>query len=236
MTLDGVDVNDAQLQSAYTSAVRMTQEALQEFRVATSNYGAESGHSSGPQVSLVTRSGTNNYNGSGYWFLRRTATSSNEYFLKLSQVLANKPSEAPKLDKDTFGGSLGGPIKRNKLFFFGNYEYLREKSQTPVVRAVPSDSFRDGVLMYLCAVPSECPAGSAQGFGSSHPVPAGWHGLTPAEIAAIDPLGIGPSRAGSQVFEAVPLAERAGPGRSEPHGLPVRGANPESVPHHHQPC
>ena len=78
VTLDGVDVNDPQLQTAYTSAVRITQEALQEFRVSTSNYGAESGRSSGPQVSLVTRSGTNNYNGSGYWFCgapRRRATS-----------------------------------------------------------------------------------------------------------------------------------------------------------------
>ncbi len=67
MTLDGIDVNDPQLQAAYTSAVRVTQEALQEFRVSTSNYGAEAGRSSGPQVSLVTRSGTNQFNGSGYW-------------------------------------------------------------------------------------------------------------------------------------------------------------------------
>src|SRR3990170_5446307 len=81
VTLDGVDVNDPQLQAAYTSAVRMTQEALQEFRVSTSNYGAESGRSSGAQVSLVTKSGTNQYTGSAYWYLRRTDTSTNEYFL-----------------------------------------------------------------------------------------------------------------------------------------------------------
>ncbi len=92
VTLDGVDVNDPQLQTAYTSAVRMTQEALQEFRVSTSNYNADSGRSSGPQVSLVTRSGTNQFNGSGYWTFRRTATSSNEYFLKLSQLQAGKES------------------------------------------------------------------------------------------------------------------------------------------------
>ena len=61
VTLDGIDVNDPQLSTAYTSAIRMTQEALQEFRVSTSNYNAEMGRSSGPQVSLVTRSGTNQY-------------------------------------------------------------------------------------------------------------------------------------------------------------------------------
>ena len=77
VTLDGIDVNDPQLQAAYTSAVRVTQEALGEFRVSTSNYGAEAGRSSGPQVSLVTRSGTNQFNGSGYWLGRRTDFSSN---------------------------------------------------------------------------------------------------------------------------------------------------------------
>ena len=67
VTLDGIDVNDPQMPTAYTSAIRMTQEALQEFRVSTSNYNAEMGRSSGPQVSLVTRSGTNQFDGSGYW-------------------------------------------------------------------------------------------------------------------------------------------------------------------------
>lgn len=210
VTLDGVDVNDPQLQAAYTSAVRMTQEALQEFRVSTSNYGAESGRSSGPQVSLVTRSGTNQFDGSAYWFLRRTATSSNEYFLKLTQVLAEEETKAPKLDKDTFGGSIGGPIRRNRMFFFGNFEALRENSESPVARAVPSNSFRDGILMYECAVPSACPGGTARGFRGNHSVPAGWHGLTPAEIAAIDPLGIGPSVAASQYFQQYPSPNEPG--------------------------
>jgi hypothetical protein len=210
VTLDGVDVNDPQLQAAYTSAVRMTQEALQEFRVSTTNYGAETGRSSGPQVSLVTRSGTNDFRGSGYWVLRRTATSSNEYFLKLSQVLNGEPSEAPKLDKDIWGGSFGGPIKRNKMFFFFNYERLKENSESPVVRSVPSNSFRDGVLVYQCAVPSACPGGTVSGFSGSHAIPAGWHGLTPPQIAAIDPLGIGPSRAASTYFKQYPSPNEPG--------------------------
>ncbi|HVL69240.1 MAG TPA: carboxypeptidase-like regulatory domain-containing protein [Vicinamibacterales bacterium] len=210
VTLDGIDVNDPQLQAAFTSAVRMTQDALQEFKVSTTNYGAEMGRSSGPQVSLVTKSGTNEFNGAGYWFARRTATSSNEYFLKLSQVLANKPSEAPKLDKDIAGGSLGGPIRRGKAFFFGNFEALREKSETPVLRSVPSNSFRDGVLMYRCATAAQCPGGTVRGFNNNHTVPAGWYGLTPSQIAAIDPLGIGPSRAASQYFSQYPSPNEPG--------------------------
>ncbi len=210
VTLDGVDVNDPQLQAAYTSAVRMTQEALQEFKVSTSNYGAESGRSSGAQVSLVTKSGTNQYTGSGYWFLRRTQTSSNEYFLKLAQLGQHKPSQAPKLDKDIFGGALGGPIRRNRAFFFGNYEKFRENSETPVVRSVPSDSFRDGVLMYQCAVASQCPGGTVRGFSSTHDVEAGWYGLSPSQVAAIDPLGIGPSRAASELFKEYPSPNEPG--------------------------
>jgi hypothetical protein len=210
VTLDGIDVNDPQLQAAYTSAVRMTQEALQEFKVSTSNYGAESGRSSGAQVSLVTKSGTNNFNGSTYWFLRRTEQSSNEYFLKLAQLGSGDESQAPKLDKDIYGGALGGPIKRNKMFFFANFEKLKENSETPVVRSVPSDSFRDGVLMYECADPGACPGGSVAGFANTHAVRPGWFGLSPAQIAAIDPLGIGPSVAASQHFKQYPSPNEPG--------------------------
>jgi hypothetical protein len=210
VTLDGIDVNDPQLQAAYTSAVRMTQDALQEFKVSTTNYGAEAGRSSGAQVSLVSRSGTNQYNGSGYWFLRRTATSSNEYFTKLAQVLAGKPSVAPKLDKDIGGGAFGGPIRRNKMFFFGNYEKFKENSESPVVRSVPSASFRDGVIQYRCEVASLCPGGSVQGFSASHSVEAGWFGLSPSQIASLDPLGIGPSLAASQHFKQYPLPNEPG--------------------------
>ena len=67
VTLDGIDVNDPQNQSAFTSVLRVTLESVQEFRVTTSNYGAEQGRSSGAQVSLVTRSGTNTLSGTGYF-------------------------------------------------------------------------------------------------------------------------------------------------------------------------
>jgi hypothetical protein len=210
VTLDGIDVNDVQNQTAFTSAVRMTQESLQEFRVSTSNYSAESGRSSGPQVSLVTRSGTNQFDGSGYWTFRRTETSSNEYFLKLSQLASGKPSQAPKLDKDIYGGSIGGPIRRNRLFFFGNLERLELRSETSVARDVPSDSFRDGVLMYLCATAAQCPGGAVRGFTGNHNVPAGWYGMTPDEIAGIDVLAIGPSRAAMTYFNQYPSPNEPG--------------------------
>ena len=224
VTLDGIDVNDPQNQTAYTSAIRMTQEALQEFRVSTSNYNAEMGRSSGPQVSLVTRSGTNQFDGSGYWTLRRTATSTNEYFLELSQKAAGQPSKAPKLDKDIFGGSFGGPLRRNRLFFFSNVEQLKEQSESPVVRNVPSNSMRDGVLIYQCATAALCPGGTVRGVANNHTIPAGWYGMTPAEIAAIDPLGIGPSRAALTYFNQYPSPND--PGRDNRNLMDYRFAAP----------
>jgi hypothetical protein len=205
-------VNDPQLQSAYTSAVRMTQDALQEFRVSTSNYGAAMGRSSGPQVSLVTKSGSNDFKGTAYWYGRRTATSSNEYFLKLSQQLSNPPvaNEPPLLNKNILGGSLGGPIRKNRLFFFANIERLTSNGERPVTRSVPSNSFRDGILQYRCGQPSQCPATVVRGFNNSHNIEAGWYGLTPAQVGAIDPLGIGPSQAASQYFRQFPSPNEPG--------------------------
>ena len=198
VTLDGVDVNDPQFGTAYNSAVRVTLDSLQEFRVSTSNYSADTGRSSAAQVSLVTKSGTNNFHGSGYYVERDTKFSSEEYFLKLS----GQPKA--KLDKKIGGGSAGGPIMKDKLFFFGNYERLNESSETPVLRDIPSDAMRDGVLVYGCAVASLCPGGTVQGFTSSHSIPAGYFGLTPADLTAIDPLRIGPSQAASTIFNKYP--------------------------------
>ena len=72
VTLDGIDVNDAQWSYAYTTVLRVTPESLQEFRVSTSNYTADLGRSSAAQVSMVTKSGTNSFNGAGYWSHRNT--------------------------------------------------------------------------------------------------------------------------------------------------------------------
>jgi hypothetical protein len=210
VTLDGVDVNDPQNGFAYNSVVRVTLDSLQEFRVSTSNYSADMGRSSAAQVSLVTKSGTNQFNGAGYWGHRNTEWSSNEYFTKLTQLQSGQPSVAPKYDKHNFGGSLGGPIRRNRLFFFGNYEGLKENTEDPVSRAVPSATLRDGVLVYLCGVPAQCPGGTVRGFSGTHTIAAGRYGLNPTEIASLDPLGIGPSRAVSEYFKQYPLPNDQG--------------------------
>jgi hypothetical protein len=210
VTLDGIDVNDSDRQTAFTSVLRVTLDSVQEFRVTTSNYGAESGRSSGAQVSLVTRSGTNSLTGSGYYVNRNTAFSSNEYFLKLSQLAEGAENKPPKLDKNIFGFSVGGPVRRDKLFFFGNFEGLNESRETVATRAVPSNSLRDGVLIYQCEVAAACPGGQVSGLSSTHAVPSGSYGLTPADLRRIDPLGIGPSAAATAYFRQFPTANQSG--------------------------
>jgi hypothetical protein len=210
VTLDGIDVNDSQNQNAFTSVLRVTLDAVQEFRVTTSNYGADQGRSSGAQVTLVTRSGTNAFSGAGYYVNRDTKFSANEYFLKLSQLAQGNPSEPPLLNKHIFGGAVGGPIKRDRLFFFGNFEGLNEQRENSVERALPSNSFRDGVLIYQCAVASACPGGSVRGFANNHSVAPGFYGLTPGELARIDPLKIGASRLVSEQFNRYPSSNTPG--------------------------
>lgn len=199
ITLDGVDVNDAESQTtAYESALRTPLDSVAEFRTTTTNAGAEQGYSSGAQVQLVTKGGTNSVHGSAYYFDRNTAFSSNEYFNKLAGL------KTPQLNKHIFGASAGGPIRRNRLFIFGNYEGLREDSEDPILRGVPSDSLRDGVIIYACADPALCPGGTVNGLTGTHSVPAGYWGLTPSQFAAIDPQGIGPNPAVIAHFNEYP--------------------------------
>src|SRR5437870_4755327 len=109
ITLDGVDVNTSG-GYAFTAALPVTLDSVQEFRVTTTNYNADQGASSGGQVSLVTKSGSNQFHGSAYEYNRNTYTSANDYFIKQSQLQGGEPNKPPKLIRNIFGGSVGGPF------------------------------------------------------------------------------------------------------------------------------
>src|ERR1051325_5557347 len=195
--LDGVDNNEQQrgvdviTDEAFASVLRSTPDSLQEFRVITTNPNAEQGRSSGAQVSLVTKSGTNEFHGSLYEYHRNTATTANDFFnnaagrfaaddlpVQLGQRRAGEPRvPRPQLLRNVFGGSLGGPIDKNRAFFFFTYEGLREASETPVVREVPLPTLGMGIVRYRTASGASdpsCPQGT----------PAGVHCLTAAQIDA----------------------------------------------------
>ena len=193
ITLDGIDVNTDTKGYAFQSVLPVTVDSVQEFRVTTSNYNADEGRSSGAQVSLVTKSGTNDFHGSLFEIHRNTLTSANDYFVKLAQLGSGQPNAAPKLIRNIFGGSVGGPIKKDRLFFFLNYQGGRQREAQSVVRVVPSAAMRDGIITYQCDDPTQCPGGAVQGLTTSHNIAPGFFGLSPAQIKGMDPLGIGAS-------------------------------------------
>jgi hypothetical protein len=193
ITLDGVDVNADITGYAFTSVLPITQDSVQEFRVTTSNYNADEGRSSGAQVSLVTKSGTNDFHGAFFWSTRNTYTSANDYFVKLAELTADEPNTPPKLIRNNFGVAVGGPIWKDRLFFFANYEGHREDQQVSTVRIIPSAAMQDGVIQYVCQDPTQCPGGTVQGLTTSHNVAAGTYALGPTQIQGMDPQGIGVS-------------------------------------------
>jgi hypothetical protein len=148
VTLDGVDVNDQSNGYAFTSVLPVTQDSVQEFRVTTTNYGADQGQGSGAQVALVTKSGTNSLHGSLYEYLRNTITSANDYLVKQSELNIGDPNKPLQLNRNIFGVSVGGPIQRGRLFFFANYEGTREREQQRAERVIPTPSLCKGVFQY----------------------------------------------------------------------------------------
>ncbi len=210
VTLDGIGVNDQNNGYAFTSVLNVPPDSVQEFRVTTANSNADSGYSSGAQVALATKSGTNSFHGSAYEYNRNTIFSANEPFLKYSQLSSGQSNTAPKLLYNVFGVTVGGPIKKNRLFFFANYEGFRQAKGSSVLRDVPSASLRAGDLLYLCATPSSCPGGTVNGVSN---VPSGYYALGPAQIKAMDPLGIGVNPGVLSVLQQYPASnESAGDG------------------------
>jgi hypothetical protein len=161
VTLDGVDINDQQYgmdavqdlalhqDQAFAGVLRATPDSLQEFRVTVSNPNAAQGRSSGGQVSLVTRSGANKVFGSLYEYNRNTETSANNFFNNCTIDPATGESiPRPKLVRNLFGGSVGGPIRKDRAFFFFNYEGRRDASQQSIVRFVPLQSLGRGEVRF----------------------------------------------------------------------------------------
>ena len=128
--------------------LRETQDSIQEFRVVTSNANADEGRSSGAQVSMVTKSGTNKYHGAAYEYFRPTNTVANDYFNKQGQLASGQANRPPKLVRNIFGGDVGGFLLKDKLFFFGNYEGQRLAENQVVVQTTPTAAYQAGSLQY----------------------------------------------------------------------------------------
>jgi hypothetical protein len=190
VTLDGLDDNDQLEGYAFRGAMRATLDSLQEFRVTTSNYDAASGRSSGAQVNLVTKSGTNAFHGSVYEYHRPTFDVANDWFNKKSQLIQGKPNIPQHVLRNTFGGTVGGPLRKDRLFFFGAYEGQRTADQVPTNRVIPTQSLDQGFIKYLCNPSSDpnCSTTNPTVNVVSNPSfsPLLVATLTPAQFASLD--------------------------------------------------
>jgi Carboxypeptidase regulatory-like domain len=172
--LNGVEFTGAaenNMQPGGTSQQLLGVDAVREFNLLIDSYGAEYGKRPGAQVLIVTQSGTNELHGSLFEFLRNNALDAPNYF---------DPGSAPGFQRNQFGGSLGGPIRKNKTFLFGNYEEFRQHLHQTGVDLVPDANARNGYLpcKLISPAPSPCPA-SGLAFVKVSPLINAWPAAGP---------------------------------------------------------
>jgi hypothetical protein len=183
-TLDGVDITDPVIPNGAASQVSMNPDSIGEYRVITSLAKAEYGRNSGAQVQVVTRSGTNQFHGNVFLFNRNDAFNANDWF--------NNRSGLPRelLKRNQFGASLGGPIVKNKLFFFFNWQSQRLVQSIKVTDTVLTTEARKGIFRYMVGAANS----PTQVDGSGQPIVPACGGSVATgcyrsyDLAANDPL------------------------------------------------
>jgi len=132
--VDGADNNNAffaEMRGRTRAPFQFSQETVQEFRVANNNFSAEFGRSAGGVVNAITKSGTNDFHGSAFWYIRDSGLNAAPFFTNAAGL------PKPDTRRQQFGGTLGGPLKKDRLFFFFNYE--QQERNDPVTVVLPPD-------------------------------------------------------------------------------------------------
>ena len=175
--LDGIDINDSVVPRLGLSLTANNTDSIGEFRIILQGGSAEYGRNSGGQVELVTRSGTNQFHGNAFEYLRNTQLNANQFFSNQSRTLR------PKFIQNLFGGSFGGPILKNRTFIFGNIQRRDTKQETVRNRTVLSPEAKAGLFRWAAN-------GATQVF----------------DIAANDPLKKGVDPQVKKLFDLLPVS------------------------------
>jgi len=188
VTLDGLDVNDETIGIPFAAVGRAPIDSIAEVRTIVGGADASFGRGAGAQVDLVTQSGTNHWHGTLSEFNRVSAEAANDYFNNLSS------QPRAQLTRNQYGGSVGGPIVKDKLFFFFDYSARRQASGLQQVITVPMDAFRAGQLSYVNSggTISTLPAMGAPGTQT---------------VQGLDPQGIGADQAFLSFLSSRPYPE-----------------------------
>jgi len=191
----GSNANGVNNNSGFNAVLPIPLDSVQEFRVTVAGEGPNLGRSSGGQVSLLTKSGTNQLHGSLYEYNRNTFFAANSWF--------NNNAGVPRtpLVRNQFGASVSGKIIPNRIFYFFNYEQRQDASAVPVVRAVPSDTLRAGTFLFSSGGQTQT--------------------LTSQDITNVDPLHSGPNSSILTVLQQYPRGNS--PAYGEDGGLNFSG-------------
>jgi hypothetical protein len=143
-------------------------DSIQEFKIQTSTYDAGYGRNAGANVNVVTKSGTNQFHGAGFEFFRNTILNANDFFRKISPPVNGVPNDGRQvLNQNQFGGTLGGPVKKDKLFFFASYQRTWQKNgvapagySVPTLVGIPQGA-RNTAAFQAALGAAFCPGGSA---------------------------------------------------------------------------
>jgi hypothetical protein len=152
VTIDGIEANESSVPNPVSNLYRINPDNVQEFKVTTNNATAEEGRNSGASISIATRSGTSEYHGTVFGFFRNDALNSNEWFANAQ----NTPK--PVIRMGQYGFEVGGPIKKNKTFFFGSWQYNRVDFTQPIdqtfgIPIVYTALARQGIFRYFVPDP-----------------------------------------------------------------------------------
>jgi Carboxypeptidase regulatory-like domain/TonB dependent receptor-like, beta-barrel len=131
-----------------------TQDSIGEYKVQYSNQGAEWGKFSGGVVNLSTKSGTNDWHGSAYEYLRARVLNANEYFNKNFELANGEPNKQPPWTQNQYGFQVGGPVIKNKTFFYTSWEQYRQRTGSPFTTTVPAANQLTGDFSALCTAPA----------------------------------------------------------------------------------
>lgn len=245
-TLDGIDINESTAGGSNFTPLRPNPDSVQEFQIVTSNFTAELGRSSGAQVTLVTRSGTNQFHGNFFEYYRTPRLDAKSYPI----TIAGLPKE--QFVQHIYGGSFGGPLLdpgiggkglrflRDKAFFFTNLQLLRAYDTALVTRTVYTQAARTGLFRYVVGR-ANAPVGGAGGTASvdssGNPVLPACTGNPPANSPCIssyniatNPTGVGLDPTLSSIINSMPLPNNFTTG----DGLNTAGFNFASPQHEKQ--
>jgi len=146
--LDGADNNDSEVPGIGSGITAQNPDSTQEFRVITNNFAPEFGRNTGAIIDVITKSGTNNYHGNLFWFGRYNALGARDFFNHQTDPVTGKVAPQDPYIRNIYGGTFGGPIKKDRTFFFMNYEGHRFITTRTNNSIVPTAAFKTGIFTY----------------------------------------------------------------------------------------